>query len=230
MTHPCFSHLPRWRLTSRLKLFFSNATRDALNGLRRHRGERRRTCRRRTTAWDDVSRRAVPRDDAISCPATSCRRKAIAWRWRTASKAASVPRSRHRLVRIAPPRQPETPAPGREIPAQAFSVERRAGTGAAPRQAAVSGTGRQVVLRSARWRLRETICCRPISFGATGFSIRAAVELLVRKYRAGRARCREDDMALVAILSTQIVLDRFVNHFEVSHGALYRGTARVHHG
>jgi hypothetical protein len=37
-------------------------------------------------------------------------------------------------------------------------------------------------------------------------------------------------MALVAILSTQIVLDRFVNHFEVSHGAPYGGTARIHHG
>jgi hypothetical protein len=37
-------------------------------------------------------------------------------------------------------------------------------------------------------------------------------------------------MALVAILSTQIVLDRFVNHFEVSHGAPYCGTAHVHHG
>jgi asparagine synthase (glutamine-hydrolysing) len=57
-----------------------------------------------------------------------------------------------------------------------------------------------------------------------------AVELLLRKYRAGRAVAEKDDMALVAILSTQIVLDRFVNHFEVSHGPPYRGTAHVHHG
>jgi asparagine synthase (glutamine-hydrolysing) len=57
-----------------------------------------------------------------------------------------------------------------------------------------------------------------------------AVELLLRKYRAGRAVAEKDDMALVAILSTQIVLDRFVNHFEVSHGAPYGGTARIHHG
>jgi asparagine synthase (glutamine-hydrolysing) len=57
-----------------------------------------------------------------------------------------------------------------------------------------------------------------------------AVELLLRKYRAGKAVAEKDDMALVAILSTQIVLDRFVNHFEVSHGAPYGGIARIHHG
>jgi asparagine synthase (glutamine-hydrolysing) len=57
-----------------------------------------------------------------------------------------------------------------------------------------------------------------------------AVELLVAKYRAGRAVAEKDDMALVAVLSTQILLDRFVNHFEVTHGSPYRGAAAIHHG
>src|SRR5207244_9902439 len=30
LAHPCFSHLPRWRLTSRLKLFLSDGVRASL--------------------------------------------------------------------------------------------------------------------------------------------------------------------------------------------------------
>jgi asparagine synthase (glutamine-hydrolysing) len=57
-----------------------------------------------------------------------------------------------------------------------------------------------------------------------------AVDLLVTKCREGRATSEKDNMAFVGVLSTQIMLDRFVNHFEVIHGSAHGRTAEVHHG
>jgi asparagine synthase (glutamine-hydrolysing) len=58
----------------------------------------------------------------------------------------------------------------------------------------------------------------------------SAVDLLVRKCRDGRAIGEKDNMAFVGVLSTAILIDRFVNHFEVSDGAPYGRTAEIHHG
>jgi len=41
-----------------------------------------------------------------------------------------------------------------------------------------------------------------------------AVSALVNKFDRGKATSAKDDMALVGILSTQLLADRFVNHFE----------------
>jgi asparagine synthase (glutamine-hydrolysing) len=41
-----------------------------------------------------------------------------------------------------------------------------------------------------------------------------AVSALVDKFRHGKATSARDDMALVGILSTQLLVDRFINHFE----------------
>jgi asparagine synthase (glutamine-hydrolysing) len=57
----------------------------------------------------------------------------------------------------------------------------------------------------------------------------ATVTRLVQKFREGRAIGGRDDMALVGILSTQIMIDRFVNNFS-THGSPYSGTAALHHG
>lgn len=41
-----------------------------------------------------------------------------------------------------------------------------------------------------------------------------AVSALVKKFDQGKATSAKDDMALVGILSTQLLVDRFINHFE----------------
>jgi asparagine synthase (glutamine-hydrolysing) len=41
-----------------------------------------------------------------------------------------------------------------------------------------------------------------------------AVSALVNKFHHGKAIGAKDDMALVGILSTQLLVDRFINHFE----------------
>jgi asparagine synthase (glutamine-hydrolysing) len=59
----------------------------------------------------------------------------------------------------------------------------------------------------------------------------SAVERLVRKFRAGTAIGLKDDMALTAIISTQLIVNRFINHFTtVTHGIIGPATANVHHG
>jgi asparagine synthase (glutamine-hydrolysing) len=55
------------------------------------------------------------------------------------------------------------------------------------------------------------------------------VSRLVEKCRRKSAIGEKDDMALVGILSTQILLDRFVNNFDVTtHGSPYYRAADVH--
>jgi len=58
------------------------------------------------------------------------------------------------------------------------------------------------------------------------------VSRLVQKFRDGKANSTGDDMALVGILSTQIIIDRFINHFSVgTHGLIpHSGAAEIHRG
>jgi asparagine synthase (glutamine-hydrolysing) len=57
-----------------------------------------------------------------------------------------------------------------------------------------------------------------------------AVTRLVRKFREGKAIGVKDDMALVGVLSTQLVIHHFVNHFGTdTHGAPYTGVTAIHH-
>jgi asparagine synthase (glutamine-hydrolysing) len=57
-----------------------------------------------------------------------------------------------------------------------------------------------------------------------------AVSRLVRKFRDGRAIGAKDNMALVGVLSTQLLVDRFVNNFSVvTHGTPGTGASAVRH-
>jgi asparagine synthase (glutamine-hydrolysing) len=57
-----------------------------------------------------------------------------------------------------------------------------------------------------------------------------AVARLVQKFRDRTAIGLKDDMALIGIISTQLLVNRFINQFgSVTHGTAYSGTADVHH-
>ena len=59
--------------------------------------------------------------------------------------------------------------------------------------------------------VRETLS--PHAVKAAGFFQASAVDQLVRKIKGGAALGETDDMALVGILSTQLLHDQFVRHF-----------------
>jgi asparagine synthase (glutamine-hydrolysing) len=55
------------------------------------------------------------------------------------------------------------------------------------------------------------------------------VSRLVQKFQHGKAIGVKDGMALVGVLSTQIIIDRFINNFgTVTHGSPYSGIAAIH--
>jgi asparagine synthase (glutamine-hydrolysing) len=57
-----------------------------------------------------------------------------------------------------------------------------------------------------------------------------SVERLLRKSRERSALSASDDMALVGIVSTQLLIHQFVNLSpSVAYGTAYSGTANVHH-
>jgi asparagine synthase (glutamine-hydrolysing) len=228
VTHPCFSHLPRWRLTSRLKLFFSNATRDALNGYDGI-AERSSQLPPAYDAWDDVSRaQYLEMTNLLPGYILSSQGDRMAMA--------------HGVEGRFPFLDPDIVSFGSRLP---VNLKLRRLTEKYLLKRLASSVVPAPVWRRAKQPYRAPGAkalfagragsyvddlLSPDQLRRDGIFNPRAVELLLRKYRAGRAVAEKDDMALVAILSTQIVLDRFVNHFEVSHGAAYRGTAHVHHG
>ena len=85
---PFFSHLPRWQLTARLKLLFSADVHVAAGQLRRDMPSSGRRCRRLSRAGTGFRRRSTSKP-RYCCPATSCRRRAIAWHGALAWKGVS---------------------------------------------------------------------------------------------------------------------------------------------
>jgi asparagine synthase (glutamine-hydrolysing) len=58
-----------------------------------------------------------------------------------------------------------------------------------------------------------------------------AVSRLVQKFRDGKAIGVKDDMALVGVLSTQLLINRFINNFtSVNYGTPSPRAAEIHHG
>ena len=213
---PFFSHLPRWELTAKLKLFYSADLRARLGVLRPDRASSRQRC---PPTFDALGRLLVRRSISrplTCCPATSSRRRAIGWRWRTRSRggsrssttassqfAASLPphlkmkvlNEKYLLKRAVRGLIPETRAPAEE--AAVSSARRREllrtgrhAAGLRRRTAVADAAGRRRALQSRRRR--------------TGWSPRRA---------PGRSSASKDNMAVVGILSTQLLVDQFIRNF-----------------
>jgi asparagine synthase (glutamine-hydrolysing) len=226
--HACFSHLPRWRLTSRLKLFFSNATREALTGYDSI-AERVSQLPAAYRTWDELSQaQYLEMTNLLPGYILSSQGDRMAMA--------------HGVEGRFPFLDPDVVSFGARLPAnlklrrlvEKYLLKRLASAVVpAPvwqrsKQPYRAPGAKSFFAGRAGGYLSDLLS--PAQLRRDGVFNPRAVELLLRKYRAGKAVAEKDDMALVAVLSTQIVLDRFVNHFEVSHGAPYRGIAHVHHG
>jgi asparagine synthase (glutamine-hydrolysing) len=228
VAHPCFSHLPRWRLTSRLKLFFSDALRASLHG------------------YDSVA-------DLTS------RLPAEFMRWHELCRAQYLEMTQllpgyilssqgdrmamaHGVEARFPFLDPSVVAFGASLP-PALKLRRL------DEKYLLKEFARTVVPTPVWRRQKQPYrapgikaffneravdyvdqLLSPSQVARDGIFNPRAVALLVKKCRDGRAAGEKDTMALIGILSTQIVVDRFVNHFEVTHGAPHRRIAEIHHG
>jgi asparagine synthase (glutamine-hydrolysing) len=224
---PFFSHLPRWRLTSRLKGFFSDAVRSALHGHDSYRDGYDRLPAA-YHGWDPFCQaqylettQLLPGyilssqgDRAAMAHSVEARhpfldRHVVAF-------AAGLPPAMK--LKVLDEKHLLKIAAGHLVP---DAVRRR------PKQPYRAPDGKAFFGRRRPAFVDDLLS--PDQVRRDGLFNPEPVAQLVRKFREGRATGVKDNMALVGILSTQILVDRFVNHAgKVSHAGLQAGSAELH--
>jgi asparagine synthase (glutamine-hydrolysing) len=209
---PWFSHLPRWRLTSRLKLLFSSEIRAAIAG------------------YDGFA------DVAASLPADY-------GAWHTFAQMQYL-ETAHLLPGYLLSSQGDRVAMAHSIECRHPFLDPRvmAFASGLPPSLKMKGLNEKYLLKrvarglvpiSIRQRSKQPYrapdgraffgprpddyVCDLLSSAQVkrdGIFRPDAVATLVNKFRAGKAFGAKDDMSLVGILSTQLLVDRFINHFE----------------
>jgi asparagine synthase (glutamine-hydrolysing) len=211
---PFFSHLRRWELTARLQTFFSDDMRHRITGLDpiKDLGERTPPS---YASWSDF-RRAEYLESNYLLPgyilSSQGDRMAMAH-----AVEGRYPFLDHRVVEFAS----RVPAHLKLKVLNEKYLLKRAVQGMIPerirrrsKQPYRAPDGRSFFGGRPLEYVEELLSSRALQ--RDGIFDPAAVEHLVRKFKTGRALGVKDDMALVGILSTQLVVDRFVNHFQRS--------------
>ena len=209
-----FSHLPRWELTSKLKMLYSDRVRSELNGYDVY-DELGASLPARFASWDGFSR-AQYLETAILLPGyiLSAQGDRVAM---AHSVEGRFPFLDHRVVQFAstlPPRLKMKVlnekyilkrAAGHLIPP---SVRRR------PKQPYRAPDATSFVTPDAQGRLPDYVeaLLSPERVKQDGVFNPAAVSQLLVKARAGKAAGVRDNMAFVSVLSTQLVIDKFVRN------------------
>ncbi len=215
LSDPFFSHLPRWELTSRLKVFFSEETRSAISSHDAY-GELSECLPPLYREWDDLSRAGYletsfllpgyilsSQGDRVSM-AHSVEGRFPFLDHRVVEFASSLPSTlklkvldeKHILKLSAgdlvPPRvRTRSKQPYRAPEGESFFSK---GPGSAPFD--------YVEDLLSPDRIREYGIFDP-----------EAVQRLVEKFRRGRAIGTKDNMALVGIVSTQLLVHHFIRNF-----------------
>jgi len=216
LSHPLFSHLPRWELTARLKAMYSEAVKSQLNG---HDpcAELLARLPKEYSTWDGFSQAQYLEATGLLpgyILSSQGDRMAMAH-----SVEGRFPFLDHRVVELAsriPARLKMKAlsekyilkkAAGNLIPA---SIKRRAKQPyRAPDAASFFGEPDRPIKLDYVGRL---LSAERIT--KDGIFNPVAVQRLVEKVRRGQAIGAKDNMALVGVLSTQLVIDLFINHFE----------------
>jgi asparagine synthase (glutamine-hydrolysing) len=210
---PLFSHIPRWTLTSQIKRFYSDAFRAGL-GAYDPVGELRQRLPARFDAWDSFSR-AEYLEIAHLLPAyilsSQGDRMAMGH-----SVEGRFPFLDHRVVRYAaslPPRLKMKVLDEKHLLKRAFrglipeAVRRR-------RKQPYRAPDAQSFLAPGGGLLGYAEDLLSIDrLRGDGIFDPAAVSLLVLKARRAQMPGTKDNMSLVGILSTQLLIDRFIRNF-----------------
>jgi asparagine synthase (glutamine-hydrolysing) len=208
---PFFSHQPRWELTSKLKAFFSPDVQSAL-GARDARGELAAALPEGFRAWPPFCQsQYLEKTTLLSGYILSAQADRMAM---AHSVEARFPFLDHRVVEFAaalPVRLKMRALNEKYLLKRAVSdvvprsiVRRRKQPYRAPEGKSFmdGGAARYVADLLSPGAIRDAGLFDP-----------PAVARLVEKFRSGRALGVKDNMALVGILSTQLVVDAFVNNF-----------------
>ena len=206
-----FSHLPRWKLTSEIKLFLCDAIRaelspyDALDDL---------AARLPVTyfSWPGFCQ-AQYLETIFLLPgyilSSQGDRVAMAH-----AVEARHPFLDYRVVEFAaklPPAMKMKALNEKYILKKTFGAMLPPSIVRRPKQPYRAPDGRSFVAGRVPEYVKDLLS--PSAVRATGVFNGCAVSTLLDKFRAGRAIGVKDNMALIAILSTQLLADQFISHF-----------------
>ncbi|MCP9452166.1 MAG: asparagine synthase (glutamine-hydrolyzing) [Nitrospira sp.] len=219
LDNPFFSHLPRWEMTSKLKLFFSREVKEQIGNSETIQQLEKRLPRG-YAQWDPFAQSQYL-ETALLLPgyilSSQGDRVAMAHSvegrfpfldYRVVEFAARLParfkmkalNEKHLLKQAAASLIPETIRKRHKQPYRAPDC-----------QSFLRGDGSRSLVEYAE----ELLSPRAIT--QAGVFDAERVEKLVDKVRAGQAIGVKDNMAFVGILSTQLVVDRFIKHFPKEH-------------
>jgi asparagine synthase (glutamine-hydrolysing) len=209
LTSPFFSHLPRWALTARLKTFLSEDVRAALQSYRAI-ADLEDTLPSGFHSWNPAhqaefleTRYLLPGFILSSQGDRMAMAHAVEGRYpfldhRVVQFAANLP-SRLKLKVLDQKHLLKQAVRGR-IPE---SIRTR------PKQPYRAPDGKSFLGQAAGY-VDDILSAEAV--GAHGIFDPRAVGALLAKFRSGRATGTADNMALVAILSTELLLDQFIDH------------------
>jgi asparagine synthase (glutamine-hydrolysing) len=213
LSNAVFSHLPRWELTSRLKVFFSDEVRSELGG------------------YDAVTElcNQLPPDYFrwhTFCQAQYLETMYLLPGYILSSQGdrvalAHAVEARHpfldyRLIEFAGKISPHLKMKvlnEKYVLKRAFGHLLPAAILQRPKQPYRAPDGRSFFAGVGAEYLRTLLASEKIE--ADGIFDSFAVSKLVDKFRSGRAIGVKDDMAIVGILSTQLVIDQFISGFRL---------------
>jgi asparagine synthase (glutamine-hydrolysing) len=213
LANPFFSHLPRWKLTSKLKCLFSEEVKEAIGArdpvlsLESHLPAAYRE-------WDPLTR-AQYLETSQLLPgyilSSQGDRMAMAH-----SVEGRFPFLDHRIAEFAARVPPRFKMNALQ---EKFLLKRAAGPLIPPAvrnrpKQPYRAPDAQSFFGDFRHDYVEELTA-PSRIRADGIFNPVAVQKLVEKARAGHVTSAADNMAMVGVLSTQLVIDRFIHHFEV---------------
>ena len=209
---PFFSHLPRWQLTSMLKMFFSKDVRSQLASRDVYR-DLRDVLPGEYSGWPHFCQ-AEYLETAYLLPgyilSSQGDRMAMAH-----SVEGRYPFLDHRVVKFAGRLSPSLKM---KVLNQKFLLK-RAAEGlipseiiSRPKQPYRAPDGKSFFQPEALPYVEQLLA--PEALFRSGIFDPPAVTALVKKFKAGRAIGVKDNMALVGILSTQLLTESFIDHFQ----------------
>jgi asparagine synthase (glutamine-hydrolysing) len=211
-TQPFFSHIPRWQLTARLKMFFSDAVRAEL-GKNDGYSRIQEQLPQRYLSWDSFCQ-AQYLETKYLLPgyilSSQGDRMAMAH-----SVEGRFPFLDHRVVEFAS----KLPVSLKMKVLNEKYLLKRCADGLVP--SAVAKRHKQpyrapeacsFLQPAAREYMDELLSREQI--GRDGIFDAGAVQMLLAKFRKGAAIGIKDNMGLVGIVSTQLLLHQFINHYE----------------
>ena len=222
---PCFSHLPRWRVTSRLKMFLSDDVKSAI-GAYDGRAELVAQLHDTFDAWDPF------------CQSQYLEMQHLLPGFILASQGDRVAMA-HGIESRFPFLDPDVVAFASTLPPtlkmralnEKFLLKQVARTivpeGIWRRSKQPYRAPGAKVLFTAKDDVIADLL-EPSQVRRAGIFDDSSVARLVSKCRERETLSAGDDMALVGIISTQLIVHRFINHFPAAYGSSYSGTAHVH--